>query len=369
MNNSQKAFRLGQSIWYDNIERRLLKNGEMARMIEDGEIYGVTSNPSIFHNAIANSDDYDDDLLPLLKTDQRAIEIFEALAVKDIQDACDLFADLYEKTDGGDGYVSLEVNPDLAHETDATVIEAQRLWEKVDRPNLMVKIPATMAGIPAIRQSIATGLNINVTLIFSQERYEMVMDAFLSGLEQRAAEGKPIDRIASVASFFVSRMDSKVDDRLAGIAAQGGAEAEKAKMLMGKSAVANAKLAYQRFLRVFGGARFQKLAEEGGRFQRPLWASTSTKNPDYPDTLYVDALIGPDTVNTIPPKTLAAFLEHGEVAETVTHDLDAEQQVLEDLEALGISVEQVTDELEAEGVAAFSKSFAALLEAIDSRRE
>ena len=307
MNNSQKAFRLGQSIWYDNIERRLLKNGEMARMIEDGEIYGVTSNPSIFHNAIANSDDYDDDLLPLLETDKRAIEIFEALAVKDIQDACDLFADLYVETDGGDGYVSLEVNPDLAHETDATVIEAKRLWENVDRPNLRVKIPAPMAG--------------------------------------------------------------KVDDRLAKIAAQGGAETDQAKMLMGKSAVANAKLAYQRFLRVFGGARFQKLAAEGGRFQRPLWASTSTKNPDYPDTLYVDALIGPDTVNTIPPKTLAAFLEHGEVAETVTNDLDAEQQVLEDLEALGISVEQVTDELEAEGVAAFSKSFAALLEAIDSRRE
>jgi len=368
MNNSQKAFRLGQSIWYDNIQRRLLKNGELARMIEDGEIYGVTSNPSIFHKAIASSDDYDNDLLPLLKTDKQAIEIFETLAVKDIQDACDLFAELYEKTGGGDGYVSLEVNPDLANETEATVIEAQRLWEKVDRPNLMVKIPATMAGIPAIRQSIAAGLNINVTLIFSQERYEMVMDAFLSGLEQRAAEGKPIDRIASVASFFVSRMDTKVDNRLTQIASQSGAEADKAKTLMGKSAIANAKLAYQRFLRVFGGARFQKLADKGGRFQRPLWASTSTKNPDYPDTLYVDALIGPDTVNTIPPKTLTAFLDHGEVVETVTHDLGTEEQVLEDLEALGISIEQVTDELEEEGVAAFSKSFAELLEAINSRR-
>ncbi len=368
MNNSQITYELGQSLWYDNIQRKLLKNGELARMIAEGEIYGVTSNPSIFNKAITQSNDYDDQLLPLLQEGKSALEVFEELAVKDIQDGCDLFADLYRTTDRGDGYVSLEVNPNLAHDTEDTVKEAKRLWEKVNRPNLMVKIPATLAGIPAIQQSIAAGLNINVTLIFSQERYQMVMAAFLAGIEQRAAAGQPIDHVASVASFFVSRMDSKVDKRLEVIVDAGGAEAQKAASLMGKSAIANAKLAYSQFEQAFGGERFNALARAGGRYQRPLWASTSTKNPAYPDTLYVDSLIGPDTVNTIPPKTLAAFLDHGVVAETLRADLPAQQKVLDDLESLGISIRQVTQELEDEGVAAFSKSFDDLLEAIDSRR-
>lgn len=363
MNNSQKAFELGQSIWYDNIEKKLLENGELARMIAAGEIYGVTSNPSIFNNAIAKSNDYDADLLPLLAEGKSPIDVFEALAVKDIQAACDLFADLYAKTNGGDGYVSLEVNPELAHDTEGTVAEAKKLWKLVDRPNLMVKIPATLAGIPAVAQAIAAGINVNVTLIFSQERYQMVMDAYLAGLEQRVAAGQPVDRIASVASFFVSRMDSKVDKMLEEVGT------DEAKALMGKSAVANAKLAYQRYLTTFGGERFKKIKAVGGKAQRPLWASTSTKNPAYPDTLYVDTLIGADTVNTIPPKTLVSFLDHGIVAETIVEKIPSQEQIINGLEAQGVSVKTVTDELEAEGVASFSKAFADLLNVIESRKE
>ncbi|MBN2045147.1 MAG: transaldolase [Anaerolineales bacterium] len=363
MNNSQKVYQLGQSIWYDNIQRKLLENGELARMIAEGEIYGVTSNPSIFNNAIANSNDYDADLLPLLADGRSPFEVFEALAVKDIQAACDLFVELYQSTNGGDGYVSLEVDPELAHETEATVVEAKKLWKLVDRPNLMVKIPATLAGIPAVEQAIAAGVNVNVTLIFSLERYQMVMEAYLAGLEQRIAAGLPVDRIASVASFFVSRMDTKVDQLLAEIGTG------EAKALMGRSAVANAKLAYQRYLTTFGGERFAKIKAAGGRVQRPLWASTSTKNPAYPETLYVDTLIGADTVNTIPPKTLVAFLNHGVVADTILKKIPEQEKIIEALEALGISVKQVTDELEAEGVAAFARAFADLLAVIESRKE
>lgn len=364
MNNSQKTFELGQSIWYDNIQRKLLENGELARMISEGEIYGVTSNPSIFNNAIAKSEDYDAQLLPLVAEGKSALEIFEDLAVADIQAGCDLFADLYSETNGQDGYVSLEVNPNLAHDTDGTVAEAKRLWARVDRPNLMVKIPATLAGIPAVEEAIASGINVNVTLIFSIERYEMVMEAYLKGLEARLAAGKPIDRIASVASFFVSRMDSKVDKRLDGLVGEKPAAAD----LTGKAAIANAKLAYQKFLEAFGTDRFEKLASEGGRYQRPLWASTSTKNPAYPDTLYVDTLIGANTVNTVPPKTLAAFLDHGVVGNTIGDDLVAQKAVLDGLEDLGISVRQVTDELEEEGVSSFIQAFTDLLSVIESRK-
>jgi transaldolase len=369
MNNSQKAYELGQSIWYDNIQRKLLENGALAKMISNGEIYGVTSNPSIFNNAIAKSNDYDDDLLPLLAANKPAMEIFEALAVKDIQDACDLFSDLYASTNGGDGYVSLEVNPNLAHDTEGTVSEALRLWEKVNRPNLMVKIPATLAGIPAIQRVIAAGVNVNVTLIFSQERYEKVMEAYLAGLEDRVVAGQPIDRIASVASFFVSRMDSKVDKRLAEIVANGGEQTGIASAIIGKTAIANAKLAYQRFLKAFGDDRFEKISNAGGQLQRPLWASTSTKNPEFPDTLYIDTLIGADTVNTVPPKTLAAFLDHGTVRDSVQAEISEAKKNLEIMESLGISEKTVTDELEAEGVASFSQAFADLLAAIESRKD
>lgn len=368
MNNSQKVYQLGQSIWYDNIQRKLLENGELSRMISEGLIYGVTSNPSIFNKAIAKTDDYDDDLLPLLAEGKPAIDIFETLAIADIQEACDLFAGVYQSAEGQDGFVSLEVNPTLANNTEKTSEEVLRLWQLVNRPNLMIKIPATLEGIPAIERSIAEGVNVNITLIFSQKRYEKVMEAFLSGLESRVDAGKPINHIASVASFFVSRMDTKVDKRLDAIIANGGEKGSKAEKLKGKSAIANAKLAYQEFLNVFGSERFMKLRSKGGNIQRPLWASTSTKNPAYPDTLYVDNLIGPNTVNTVPPQTLEAFNDHGRVDKTIENDLPQEREILDSLEYVGISLQKVTDELEEEGVASFSKSFESLLEAIDARR-
>jgi transaldolase len=368
MNNSQKVYQLGQSVWYDNIQRQLLENGDMADMIEHGLIYGVTSNPSIFNNAIAKSNDYDDDLIPLVKAGKNAEEIFEILAVEDIRRAADLFADLYASTDGGDGYVSLEVNPDLANDTDATVSEAKRLWNLVERPNLMIKIPATKEGLPAITQAIASGINVNVTLIFSLERYEKVMDAYLKGLETRLSEGKPVNRIASVASFFVSRIDTKVDKYLDEIISLGDDREDLAKDTQGKVAIASAKEAYQRSLNIFGSERFISLKEKGARVQRPLWASTSTKNPAYPDVLYIDSLIGPDTVNTIPPNTLTAFNEHGVVENTLENDLNESRKILADLESLGISLFQVTEELENEGVIAFSVAFHALLESVETRR-
>ncbi len=367
--NSQKVYQLGQSIWYDNIQRRLLENGEMAGMIERGEIYGVTSNPSIFNNAIAKSDDYDDALIPLAKQGKSAKEIFETLAVEDIRTAADLFLDLYNRTNGGDGYVSLEVNPGLAMDTEATCDEAQRLWDLVARPNLMIKIPATKEGLPAVERSIANGLNINVTLIFSQDRYEEVMEAYISGLERRLAEGNPIDNIASVASFFVSRIDSKIDLWLNDIIAQGQSNSETAKSLLGKIAVANAKMAYQRFNKKFKSEKFTTLRAKGARLQRPLWASTSTKNPLYSDVLYIDSLIGLSTVNTIPPNTLVAFNDHGEVSESLNKELPSSERALSDLEGIGISLKQATKELEKEGVESFSKAFVSLNETIESRRK
>jgi transaldolase len=384
-NNSEKLYELGQSIWYDNIQRGLLKNGELAAMIAAGKIYGVTSNPSIFNKAISKSDDYDAELEALANAGKSAVEIFEALAVADIQAAADLFAPVYQATDGGDGYVSLEVNPDLAHDTQATCSEAKRLWKTVDRPNLMVKIPATQAGIPAIEQSVAEGLNINVTLIFSVERYVEVMEAYISGLERRVKAGKPIDRQASVASFFISRIDSKIDGWLDAIIGENrrfslkkerspfhkaeGPNADLAAQLRGEIAVANGKRAYARFKQVFAGERFQALQENGARYQRPLWASTSTKDPAYPDTKYVDDLIGPNTVNTVPPATLEAFNDHGTVGLTVEKDLEAAEKALDGLEQVGLSLDQATQELEDEGVAAFSKAFAALLDAVEQRRK
>ncbi len=348
---------LGQSLWYDNIQRRLLENGELAGMIARGEIRGVTSNPSIFHNAIAKSSDYDPALVPLAWSGWNAEQIFWQLAYEDIRAACDLFLPLYKETDGGDGYVSLEVSPYLANETEATLEQAKHLWQTVDRPNLMIKIPATKAGLPAIRGAIAAGINVNVTLIFSIERYHEVMDAYLSGLEDHLKANNP-RRVASVASFFVSRLDSKVDAML-----------PEGSPLCGKAAVANTKLAYEAFCKVFSESRFGQLQQAGAYYQRPLWASTSTKNPAYPDTLYVDELIGPATVNTVPPQTLVAFLDHGKVEEMVTRNLDAARQVFADLEAAGISMAQVTQELEEEGVKAFADAFTALLKTIEERRQ
>lgn len=360
MNNSQKVYELGYSLWYDNIQRKLLENGQLAGMIERGEIYGVTSNPSIFHNAIAKTNDYDEALIPLAKAGKSAEEIFETLAVEDIRAAADLFADLYKKTNGGDGYVSLEVNPTLARNSKETLAEAKRLWKMVDRPNLMIKIPATKEGLPAIRKAIAFGMNVNVTLIFSVERYEEVMEAYISGLEDRVSLNLDIDKIASVASFFISRMDSNIDAQLDKV--KGGVA------FQGKAAIANAKIAYQKYKVKFGSYRFHLLKNINAKPQRPLWASTSTKNPEYPDTLYIDSLVGPETVNTVPPKTLAAFLDHGEVVFSLEKGIMPSEQVIMDIESIGISVEKVTQQLEDEGVASFSKSYVELIESIERRR-
>lgn len=359
---------LGQSLWYDNIQRRMLENGEMAKLISRGDIRGVTSNPSIFHNAISKSQDYDAALAPLAKAGMGAEDIFYQLAVADIRAAADLFTPLYQATNGGDGYVSLEVSPYLAHDTDKTVAEALRLWGLVQRPNLMVKIPATRAGIPAIRQAIAAGLNINVTLIFSIARYRDVMEAFLAGLEQRLQAGGAVDRIASVASFFVSRVDSKIDSQLQKIAQAGGPDAAQAAALAGKAAIANAKLAYACFEDVFSSQRVRDLRAQGARLQRPLWASTSTKNPAYRDVIYIEELIGADTVNTVPPQTLDAFRDHGKARLSLVEGVGDCETQLRDLAKLGISLDAVTQDLEDEGVKAFSDAYAALLATIDQRK-
>jgi transaldolase/glucose-6-phosphate isomerase len=326
-------------------------------MIKRGEIYGVTSNPSIFHNAIARTNDYDSALIPLAWSGWGAEEIFWQLAVEDIQRACDLFLPLYEGTDGGDGYASIEVSPYLAHETDKTIEQARALWERVNRRNLMIKIPATVEGIPAIRTTIASGINVNVTLIFSLAQYAEVMDAYLSGLEDRLAEKQPINHVASVASFFISRVDTKVDSRLP----------EDSK-LRGKAAIANARVAYDDFLHTFKGERWETLKSEGARVQRPLWASTSTKDPAYPDTVYVDSLIGASTVNTVPPQTLDAFRDHGVARVTIAEELDKARALFGQLETQGISMDTVTQELEEEGVKAFADAFTALLDTLEERR-
>ena len=354
----KKLTALGQSIWYDNIQRKLLESGDLKAMIDRGDIRGVTSNPTIFNNAIAKTNDYDSALTPLAWAGWDAEKIFWQLAIEDIKAACDAFAPLYEETNGGDGYVSLEVSPHLAHDTEATAAQAQQLWARVGRKNLMVKIPATKAGIPAIRKAIAAGVNVNVTLIFSLTRYAEVMDAYLSGLEERAAAGHPIDHIASVASFFVSRVDSKIDPKLAA-----GSD------LKGKAAIANAKLAYDLYQQTFAGRRWENLKVKSARVQRPLWASTGTKNAAYPDTLYIDTLIGPETVNTVPPATLDAFRDHGTAAMTLVRGLDEARNAISQLEALGISMDAVTQELEDEGVKAFEDAFVQLIGTIDERRK
>jgi transaldolase len=369
VNKIQELHEAGQSVWYDNIQRRLLVNGELAGMIERGEIRGVTSNPTIFMNAITKSDDYDAALVPLAKAGNSAEEIFWHLAVEDIQTAADLFRPLYDETEGGDGYVSLEVDPYLAHDTAATIAAAKELWQRVARPNLMVKIPATVAGLPAITAAIAEGVNVNVTLIFALDRYLTVMDAYLTGLEQRVAAGLPVDRIASVASFFVSRCDTKVDGRLMEMVDRGGARADPAARLLGKAAIANARMAYAYYQKVFSSPRFQALKAKGARAQRPLWASTSTKNPAYRDVIYVEELIGQNTVNTMPPHTLVAFLDHGEVrAGSLEEDVAGAEQTLAGLERLGISMCISTCELELEGVKSFADAFTALLDAVEASR-
>ncbi len=370
MNATQELHAVGQSIWYDNIQRGLLDNGALAGMIARGEIRGVTSNPTIFMNAITKSQDYDAGLVPLAKAGWSAEDIFWQLAIEDIQRAADLFRPMYEESGGGDGYVSLEVNPYLAQDAEGTLAAAKWIWQRVDRPNLMVKIPATKAGLPAITASIAAGINVNVTLIFSNERYAAVMEAYLKGLEKRAAEGLPISSVASVASFFVSRVDTKVDGHLMGMIDRDGPRATRATRLLGKAAIANARLAYADFKEMFATNRFQALEAKGACVQRPLWASTGTKNAAYRDVVYVEELIGPNTVNTVPPQTLVAFLDHGKVRPgSLEENVTEAEQVLAALETLGISMNAMTGELEQEGVKSFSDAFTALLAAVEMRRK
>ncbi len=357
----------GQSIWYDNIERKLLEDGTLAGMVERGEIRGITSNPSIFNNAISNSNEYDQEIESLTKQGLSREDVYEQLAIRDIQRAADMFLPLYQESNGGDGYVSLEVSPFLAHETEKTIIDAKKLWKMVNRPNLMVKIPATLEGLPAITEVISEGINVNVTLIFSIARYQAVMEAYLAGLDKRVQEGKEIGGIASVASFFISRIDAKVDNQLEEILSKtpGG----EIKNLLGEAALASGKLAFEAYEEVFGEgvSRFAALVEAGANKQRALWASTSTKNPEYPDTMYVDGLIGPDTVNTVPPKTLVAFFDHGTVERTIDRKVDEAKEVFENLAKAGIDMEQVTDDLEFEGVQAFAVAFTSLLDSLQTR--
>ncbi len=361
---------LGQSPWHDNIRRQLLTSGALKKMVQDGDITGLTSNPTIFEHAIADSTDYDATIETLAKQGENAAEIFDALSTEDIAAAADVFAPVFKRTGGADGYVSIEVGPAFARDTAGTIKEARRLWKKVNRPNLMVKIPATAEGIPAIEQAIADGMNINITLIFSLERYEAVMEAYIKGLERRAAGRKKIDHIASVASFFVSRVDGLVDKQLdQKIKALNGAPSGELAALKGQAAIANAKLAYARFRERFGSDRFQALAAKGARLQRPLWASTSTKNPAYPDVYYVEALVGPDTVDTMPPATIVAYKDHGKPEVRVDRDPDKAQQVIDELEEYGIHMDEVTHQLEVEGVASFGKSFDSLMAVVEARRE
>ncbi|MBI3286760.1 MAG: transaldolase [Chloroflexi bacterium] len=322
----------GQSLWLDNIRRGLIASGELARMIEEDGIVGVTSNPTIFEKAIGGSTDYDAAMRALVDQGLNADQILEALIFEDIRLATDLLRPLYERSEGRDGFVSIEVSPHLAHDTQATTEQARRYWRAVDRPNLMVKVPATPEGLPAIQRLTAEGINVNITLLFSIERYAEVMEAYLSGLEQRIAEGQPVTHIASVASFFVSRVDTAVDRRLEALlrGVEDPLQKEQLQELLGRAAIANAKEAYQRFKRVFTSARFAALREKGARVQRPLWASTSTKNPNYRDTLYLEELIGPDTVNTLPHQTILAFKDHGVVrGVTLEDDLDTARESLD----------------------------------------
>lgn len=361
-NNVKQLVNEGQSIWQDDISRQLIEDGTLKAAIEETGVRGVTSNPTIFQKAIAGSDAYDAEIKSLLAQGKDAAEVFQTVAVKDIQDACDLFRPLYDETDGGDGFVSLEVLPSLARDTEGTLSNARILWKAVDRPNLMIKVPGTVEGVPAVKQLLTEGVNVNITLLFSLANYEAVARAYIEALQVRADAGEPIDKIASVASFFVSRVDSAADKQLEGIGT------DEAKSLMGKAAIANAVLAYELFEDIFSGEQWDALAAKGAKVQRPLWASTGVKNPSYPDTLYVDTLIGPDTINTAPTATIQAFLDHGTVARTVDSDYPAAHKATEDLAKIGVDIDAITAKLEEDGIASFMTSYDDLLASVESKK-
>lgn len=361
---------LGQSVWCDTISRSLLDSGELRRLIAEDGLRGVTSNPSIFEKAIDGGTDYDREIRTMARAGFSAARIYEVLAVRDIQGTADQFRALFETTGGGDGYVSLEVSPHLAYRTRETVEEARRLWKAVARPNVMIKVPATPAGMPAIRQLLGEGINVNVTLMFSMEHYLQVAEAYLQGIETLAASGRTAP-VASVASFFVSRVDTVVDRLLQETESRAGsaAEKERCRALQGRAAVANARLVYRKFGEIFGDSRFLKLKRQGFRVQRPLWASTSTKNPRYRDVLYVETLIGPDTVNTMPLATLAAFRDHGVARATLNEDLEEARQTFVQLRQLGVDMEAVTLKLQEDGVKLFADAFDRLLASVQSKQQ
>ena len=372
MNPLQKLEQLGQSIWYDNISRGLILNGELKAMVENG-ILGVTSNPTIFEKAISGSTHYDVQIRELAGSNPAmpVEEMIQALMTRDIQMAADVLLPVYERTGGRDGYVSVEVAPGKARDTQRTLEEVRQLWSLVKRKNVMVKIPATREGLPAVEQAISEGFNINVTLIFSVERYREVAEAYIAGLERRMRQGRPIDHVASVASVFVSRIDTLVDELLQRKVSAGAEGAGTARLgaLQGKAAVANTKLVYQAFTEIFNGSRFEQLRAKGARVQRPLWGSTGTKNPAYSDLLYVETLVGPDTVNTVPPATLAALLDHLKPAVTIDSALDSARSILREIGTEGIDMKWVMKKLEDDGVAAFAKSFDGLYRNVREKRD
>ena len=369
-NRLVEIMKLGQSIWYDNIRRGMLTTGDLQKKIEEDDLRGVTSNPTIFEKAITGSTDYDEQLRQLVQAGKSVTEIYEDLVVDDIGAAADTLKPVYDKTDGLDGYISLEVNPKLAYDTQGTIDEAARLFERVGRKNVMIKIPAAQEGLPAIEESIYRGININITMIFSIENYEQVAEAFIKGLERRAAEGKNVDHIASVASFFVSRVDTAIDADLEYKARHASSPEEKQRLegLCGRAAIANAKLAYAKYKEIFHGPRFADLKAKGAQVQRCLWASTGTKNPNYSDVLYVDNLIGPETVNTVPPATYTAIRDHGRVGLTLEEGLDECRALIGQLAEVGIDLKEVTEKLQRDGLAAFVNSFDTLSESIEAKR-
>jgi transaldolase len=365
-NRLQRLHDAGQSIWLDFIDRSILRNGDLQRRIRDDALTGMTSNPTIFEKALSERHEYDDQLAAA-PAGLTALELFELVETSDVRDACDIFMPVYEQTNGADGFVSIEVSPAAANDANATVAEAQRLWSMVGRPNVMIKVPGTSEGAIAVRQLIAGGMNVNITLLFAIEAHRRVIEAYFAGLEDRLRAGKPVDRVASVASFFVSRVDTEIDKRLDALAEASAEQRDRILGLRGKAAIANAQLAYRLFGEEFSSPRWAPLKAAGARVQRPLWASTSSKNPAYRDVLYVEQLIGPDTVNTMPPATIDAFRDHGEVARTVDAQFSVAERTLADLGAVGVDLRDVTDKLLRDGLASFQKSFDSLIAGLERK--
>ena len=370
-NPLQRLKNFGQSVWYDNIDRAQLVSGQFQDLLDNDGVVGVTANPTIFQKSISHGNAYDEQMTQLIGEGKGANEIYEAMIIQDIRTVADMLRPIYDRTNMGDGYVSLEVSPDLAHDTDRTIAEVRRFWKMVDRPNLLIKIPATPEGIPAIQAALTEGINVNITLIFSIQAYRAVTEAYLNALEDRNASGKDISHIASVASFFVSRVDTLVDKMLDDKikATTDSAEQQKLKMLQGKAAIANARLVYQDFKKIFSTPRFETLKHSGAHVQRPLWASTSTKNPAYRDVLYAEELIGPDTVDTMPLETIENFKDHGRAELTIENNIPQAKAELETLESVGIHYDAVTQQLLDEGVQKFADSFHQLFQGIEEKKQ